>query len=293
MSIPTEIKALHQHLSDELDQQFEAEQALELAQSQAETALDEQQGFCQIGSLDAAGINTKALGKLEQELNMAADEDFADVDEMMRQASMSDTQELDLDSGLVPEGSMVITPSAVELVSEEQEPSADAQLTIGGGRAKGAWNWARGAGGGCIGGRASNTQIVKWSFWFKPTQNRFYSIKPRFVFNGYYIAQANDKWFNCKNAQVRISAMTNVYQFNWKGWRSEDLININRSNVRQNRRLDDSRYTNYPALLGRNDWVKVVCYVKLYVRAQGGGSYAKTDFSTGSNRLMVPYIVVN
>ena len=71
------------------------------------------------------------------------------------------------------------------------------------------------------------------------------------------------------------------------------MVNINSGNINLNKRLDDTRFTNYSTLLGRGDWAAIVCSVKLSVRAQGGGSYAKNDFSAGANKICVPYVVVS
>jgi len=174
-----------------------------------------------------------------------------------------------------------------------QSNDVSSQAVVGGGSCKNSWNWAKGSGYGCTGGVGSNTQIVTWGFWFRPTQSRFYSVKPKFVFNGYYIAKANDKWYNCKNTKVQVSMRTRVYQYNWKSLSSVDILNISSQNININKRLDDSRFTNYNALLGKNDWAYIQCSVKLYVRAQGSGSYAKNDFSVGANKVCVPYVIVS
>lgn len=301
MNIPNEIKDLHEKLLEELHVEGAIESAQSLADMQAENTKDTSQGFCQMSSLEAAGIDTKQLIELEQQLTQNDDQEFLLMDQNMEQESLGLALEhsLDLESSLLPENSLLLTPSYSQIIEDIQDTgeagteAVDVQAVIGGGNSKNMRNWARGSGGGCIGGRASNTQRARWIFWFKPGQSRFYAIKPRFDFNGYYIAKANDKWFNCKSTQVKITAMTNVYQYNWKGWHSVDMVNINSQNINQNRRLDDRRYTNYSALLGKGDWAAVVCDVKLYVRAQGGGSYAKNDFATGANKVSVPFVVVN
>ena len=269
---------------------------------QAESVKAQALGSCDLNSLDVAGLDTKALALLEHQTTEADDKEFAEMDELMVQQSASPLaeQELDLDSSFVPEGSSILTPSWSEAFSDSlehndlvQSSDIEAQPILGGGTCQNRWNWARGAGWGCTGGVGANTQIVKWGFWFKPSQSRFYSIRPRFVFNGYYIVKANDKWYNCKHTRLVVAMRTRVYQYNWKALSSVNILNINSQNINRNRRLDDARFTNYNALLGKNDWAYVECSVKLYVRAQGSGSYAKNDFSTGANKVCVPYVIVS
>lgn len=295
-----------EEMNQALIEKIQAEEHAEIALSQHDMY---QQGIqsqfecgCGEDTLELAGLNSKALHELEQKINQKDDEDFSATDIIMAEES-SNSQllpHLDVDSGFVPDGSQIITPSWTDTFSDDLDQNelahssdVSSQAVIGGGATKNVWNWAKGGGMGCVGGVGSNTQTVYWTFWFKPKASRFYSIKPRFQFNGYYIAKANDKWYNCKNTQVKISANTQVYQYNWKHKDGVNLVNINKGNVNINKRLDDSRFTNYSALLGKNDWAAVVCSARFYVRAQGGGSYAKNDFSTGANKVRVPYVIVS
>lgn len=302
MNKSNEIQTLHQQMIEQTRAETNAEMAQSAAQMQAESFKAQSLGTCDLKSLDLAGLDTKALAKLEQQTTEADDKEFAEMDELMSQQSASPmaTDMVDLETSLLPKGSHILTPSWSESFSDTlahnelvQSNEVDSQAVIGGGSCKNAWNWARGAGWGCSGGVGANTQIVKWGFWFKPTQSRFYSIKPRFVFNGFYIAKANDKWYNCKNTQLKVSMRTRVHQYNWKALSSVDILNINSQNININKRLDDARFTNYSTLLGKNDWAYIECSAKLYVRAQGAGSYAKNDFSAGANKVCVPYVIVS
>jgi len=302
MTISNNLKEMNQALIEKI----QAEEQAEIAQSQHAMY---QQGLqsqfecaCGEDTLALAGLNTKGLNEVEQKLNQKDDEDFVAMDAMMAQESSSPelVTDLDIDSGFAPKGAQILTPSWTDTFSDDlannelaQSTDLSAQPVIGGGVSKNVWNQARGSGWGCTGGVGQNTKTVYWTFWFKPSASRFYSIKPRFQFNGYYIAKANDKWYNCKNSQVKITANTQAYQYNWKHKDGINLVNINKGNVNINKRLDDSRFTNYSASFGKNDWAAVVCSVRFHVRAQGGGSYAKNDFSTGANRVQVPYVIVS
>jgi hypothetical protein len=301
MKTPNELQALHQQLIKEIREETNAEMAENMAEMQAESIKAQGLGSCDLNSLDLAGLDTKKLEKLERQTTEADDEEFAEMDRIMAQQSEGsfNNDELDLESSFLPEGGSLLTPSWSEVFSDNldqnelvQSNEIDSQAVVGGGSCKNSWNWARGSGWGCSGGTGSNTQIVKWGFWFYPTQSRFYSIKPRFLFNGYYIAKANDKWYNCKSTQLQVAMRTRVHQYNWKSLNSVNILNINSQHININKRLDDARFTNYNALLGKNDWAYIECSVKLYVKAQGSGSYAKNDFSTGANKVCVPYVIV-
>ena len=293
MNIPTEIQDLHQQLIAELQIENDAEMAQSMVDIQDDSNDASCQTSCNESSLSALGLDIDKLSAMEQQTCADDEQAFDALDQLMTEQSheLLDASELDLDSGFLPEDAQLITPSWSGEIAQDND--LNAQAVIGGGTCKNLRTHATGSGWGCTGGRATRWRKATWVFWFRPSQSRFYAIKPRFVFRGYYIAKANDKWYNCKNSQVKISAQTNVFQYNWKGLRSVNMVNINKDNVNLNRRLDDTRYTNYSALLGKNDWVAVVCSVKLYVRAQGGGSAAKVDFSTGANKVCVPHIIVS
>ena len=297
-----DLQTLHQQMIEQSKEETNAEMAQSRAEMQEESFKAQSCGTCDVKSLEIAGLDTKALAKLEEEVSSADDKDFADIDDLMTQQSASPMARdiVDVDTSLLPEGTQLLTPSWSETFSDTlannelvKSSDIDAQPVLGGGNCKNVWNWAKGAGWGCTGGVGANTQIVKWGFWFKPTQSRFYSIKPLFVFNGFYIAKANDKWYNCKHTRLQVAMRTRVYQYNWKPMSSTNILNINSQNININKRLDDARFTNYNALLGKNDWAYVEASVRLYVRAQGGGSYAKNDFSVGANKVCVPYVIVN
>lgn len=302
MSMSNDLHEMNQALISEI----QAQEQNEIAHSQHEMhrqGLQSQlEGNCCEDSLKLAGVDAKAVAELEEKVNEKDKQDYDAIETMMSEESYSEigsVQSSAIEPGIVPEGAQIITPSwhsgfsdTLEDNSMAKAADVSAQPVLGGGVEKNYWNWASGAGMGCVGGVGQNTQTATWVFWFRPTQSRFYTINPRFVFNGYYIAKANDKWYNCKNAKVRITAETQAYQYNWKHSDGVNLINISSGNININKRLDDVRYTNYSALLGKDDWAAVVCRVRLYVRAQGGGSYAKNDFSTGANKLAVPHVIV-
>lgn len=250
------------------------------------------------------GLSTDDLNTMFAERSAAGDKAFKAADDAMTRASESLPFEAalpDFAARSVPDGVSLLTPSWVAGFSTADEASTSAQasaavardILTGGGTAD-YWNWASGGGWGCLGsGVGQNQQWVDFGFWFKPPSSKFYSIQPLFRYRGFYILQADDGFFDCKNARTIISAWVNVYQYNWKGWNSVNVLDRSGDNINVNTRFDIDRSTYNSYLLGGGDWAWIQCTIGLYVRAQGGGSYAKNDFATGAaNYLSVPYVYV-
>ncbi len=206
--------------------------------------------------------------------------------------------ELDLSSAVAPKGSAVLRPSWSETFSEvapqTESLAADAQAVIPGGGYKKAYNWARGAGSGIAGtGVGENQTWVEFGAWYRPSENRFYSVVPHFRFRGFYIVKADDAWYDSKYARVVVSCWTNVYQYgNWKGWSTVNVLDVGRDNINVNQRFDADRHPYASYLLGA-DWAFVRCAIGLYTYARGGGSYALNDYNAGNaNYLGVPEIYI-
>lgn len=198
---------------------------------------------------------------------------------------------------MLPEGAQALRPSWVGAFSTHDDndklvasSAIKSQDILTGGGCKAYWNSASGGGWGCLGSGVGEIQTwVDFGFWFLPAQNRFYSVMPHFLFRGFYIVQADDGFWDCKNANTRLSVWTNCYQYNWKGWNHVDVLNVGGDNINVNDRFDVDRYPYSAFLLGANDWVWIQCTIGLYARAQGGGSYTKNDFASGNaNYLCVP-----
>ena len=295
-------------MQDALVAQITAERNSEMAESIAgrRKAESMSSGYCMqdTKALEAAGLKVSALEAIEMENEAKAEAELKDIRSKM-EASMPSQAMLEdsttIESAFLPGNALALTSNWSGLFSDDDmqdsltggsEISTQAVVT-GGGGCKNYWNWARGGGWGCTGGVGSNQQWAEWTFWFRPEASRFYTIRPHFQFRGFYIVRANDKWYNCKRARVLVSAWTNVYQYNWKGWNSVNVLDVNDDNINVNRRLDTDRHTHNSYLLGGGDWVAIRCTIGLYVRAQGSGSYAENNFSTGaSNRICVPHVHV-
>lgn len=156
------------------------------------------------------------------------------------------------------------------------------------------WTRATGAGSGIAGtGAGSFHAYVDWWFKFRPDTSRYYSHSIYVPFNGFYIARADDKWYNSKRARVSIGLSARGYQYNWKGTASTNRLSIDDDNVNVNRRFDGWQNFNYSSLLAA-DQAYLRVSLDLYVYARGGGSLAELNFATGdANKLGVPVVYVS
>lgn len=303
MNCTGNLKEMQQALAEEIAAERNSEMAANIA---ARNSVDASStGFCMqdTHALNAAGLKVSALEALELENEAKAEAELKDIRARMEASTPSQAMMEDntyLDSAFLPNNALSLTPNWTGHFSDNDAQDqlvggseVDTQAVVGGGTCKNYWNWARGGGWGCTGGVGSNQQWAEWTFWFKPAVSRFYTIRPLFQFRGFYIAKADDKWYNCKQSHVRVSAWTNVHQYNWKGWNHVNVLDVKDDNINVNRRFDANRYTHNSYLLGGGDWAAIRCTIGLYVRAQGSGSYAENNFSTGAaNKICVPFVQV-
>ncbi len=297
----TELFKLQEKITSQITEERNKEMAESIAAKRAEVAAAEKQYQNERKTLESLGLNISNLDALDLDLCAEADKELEEVKSQMEAYSQGPspvTTELDVDGSFLPEGAYMLRPSWTALFSDDDVQDKltggseiESQAIVSGGGCKNYRNWARGGGWGCTGGVGSNQLWAEWGFWFKPRTSRFYSVRPHFQFRGYYIVRANDKWYNCKKAQVRISAWTNVHQYNWKGWNHVNVLDVRDDNINVNRRFDTDRNTYSSYLLGAGDWAYIRCVIGLYVRAQGSGSYAENNFYTGhANKICVPYV---
>lgn len=289
---------LHKQMISMIIEERNQEMAASIAQKRLEAEMAQARLQEEIEAIEAAGLKISKLHALD--LAAREEEELASIEAQMAaesEESASTLQDLHVDTGLLPSGACLLTPSWAGAFSDDdvQDKLTEAsiitsQTYLKGGGCKNYYNWARGAGSGIAGSGVGRIQSwIDFGFWFRPPTSRFYSIRPCFRLRGYYIVKANDKWYNSKYARVKITTWVNVYQYNWKGWNSETILNVGDDNINVNKRFDVDRhmYTSY--LLGGGDWAYIRCTIGLYAYARGSGSYAKNDFATGNaNYLCVP-----
>lgn len=304
MDMKSELCQLQEMMARQIIDERRREMAESIAQKQAEAAIANKAYHEDIQAMEAAGIKFANLEALDLKAAAEAEINIQQITQKMD--SMSETpcstcMGLDIEKTFLPQGGMILTPAWVASFSDDdvqdsltETSEINAQTLLSGGGCQNKYVWAKGAGSGIAGTGVGKIQAwVDFGFWFKPPESRFYSIRPLFRFRGYYIVQANDKWYNSKFAKVVASIWVNVHQYNWKGWNNVDVLNVSDDNINVNRRFDDDRYMYTSYLLGKDDWAYIRCTMGLYAYARGSGSYAKLDFSTGNaNYLCVPHCYV-
>lgn len=295
------LNQLHEQITREITAEREHEMAESIATKQASAQAAEARYADAMTSIGSLGINTDKLGTIEGKFDTAIETETATLEAQMDQQSEMPMREADLDieSNFMPADAYALTPAWSAAFSDQIEgdqltgvssTAVGTQAVLTGGGCKNYMNWAKGAGSGLFGTGVGEIQSwVEFGFWFKPSASRFYTVRPRFQYRGYYIVKANDGFFTSKRARVVASAWTNVHQYNWKGWNHVNVLDKAGSNININKRLDTDRVTHNSFLLGGGDWAYIRCTIGLYAYARGGGSYAKNDFSTGSaNKVCVP-----
>ena len=253
-------------------------------------------------AFEASGLDLSKINTYRQERIAESEKRYKATEAKMIQDAKEKTEvdsPVDIQrSLLLPEGVLSLSPSWVAAFSSHDEKDTltaasvvKAQDMLTGGGCKDYSNWASGGGWGCLGSGVGEVQSwVDFGFWFRPTVNRFYSVMPHFKLRGFSIVQANDGFWDCKNASVKLSCWTNAWQYNnWKGWSNVDVYSKGGDNINTNERVDIDRYPYSSYLFGGTDWAFIKCTIGLHARAQGGGSHAKNDFATGgANYLCVP-----
>lgn len=300
----SQLKELHKNITQEIIAQRTQEmEKLKYARRDA-SKMAEQRAQKGLKTLGEVGIDVAKLEAINRDRYLEAEQRYkaveAQMEELSRQSSVA-AVDLGVETNFLPQDAHMLSPNWVAAFSSQDDQDdlagaslIEAQDLLTGGGCKDYYNWASGGGWGCLGsGVGENQSWIDFGFWFRPPVSKFYAVNPLFRFRGFYIVQADDGFWDCKSAQVRVSAWTNVYQYNWKGWNHVDVLDVSGDNINVNNRFDTDRYTYNSYLLGGGDWAWIQCTIGLYTRAQGGGSFAKNDFATGdANYICVPYCYV-
>ena len=287
---------------DQMVMNIQAERALEFsqaaAQRQALAARGEEREASTRKAMKAMGLDFSKLDALGAAEEDGQEQRIQALRAQLQIGAQGPAGHLNPASAVAPKGSVVLRPSWSETFSDAspltESLELSAEAVIPGGGYKKYWNRASGAGSGNFGtGAGSNQTWVEFGAWYRPSENRFYSVVPHFQFRGFYIVRSDDGWFTSKEARIVVSCWTNVYQYgNWKGWNSVNVLDVGNDNIDVNQRFDADRYPYSSFLLGA-DWAFVRCTIGLHAYARGSGAYALNDYNAGNaNYLGVPEISI-
>ncbi len=297
-----DIKTLHQQIIKEIADERTKEMAEFVAAKRRYNEGAAKRLTQGLEQLKSVGIDPGKFNALHQALDAdranelkAIKAKYAADSNLPKSVAPEDTQHIALDAAIVarPIASLPPAYAAVFSTKDQQDKLAGGTGTdVPNPNIIDAWDWASGAGTGWFGSGAGSYQVwAEWGFWYNPPENKFYSIVPHNVFRGFYIVRSDDGFFTSKYARAVVSIWTNVWQYNWKGWNTVNVLDVGSDNIDTNQRFDNDRHTYNAALLGGGDWAYIRNVVGLYVYARGGGSYAELNFATGAaNYLACPHV---
>lgn len=291
--IQKQLQALVRQVRADSDRENEQRnQALKAAEergaARAEAARDQ---FLRIGlsendleaDADTASERQRDIAALTQKLSQAAPSSDLDLSRINLPAATTESVQV-----VSPLFSSVLSSPMAQTDALADAPASDWYYNN---VEQNPWVWAQGSGWW---GEASTSIEVDFWYYFVPSAFRFYGINPYTTYRGFYIVQSDDKWYTSEAARAVLSNSVNVYQYNWKGWDSIDLLNVSGDNINVNSRFDDTRNHYYSALLAAGDGAWILNRVRLYVYARGGSAYSKLDFGTGAgNYIVAPYVYVS
>lgn len=129
-------------------------------------------------------------------------------------------------------------------------------------------------------------------FAFTPATTANYEMTAVFAFHGFYILRSDDSWYNCRNAQVKLTVWMDAYQYVDIGWKSfPALIDRDESNVEEVTTYDRTHFLDYTTVLKAGDPVIVTVKGVLHAGARGGGAYAELNFEAGTANYIEPLLL--
>jgi hypothetical protein len=299
------LEETHQRLTSEIAEEREREMKEFVAENAEVHAREEQHLANGRKQATAAGIDVAKMesyyktltGQRDKELD-AIKKKYAASSNEPKVIAPQDFRAMALDAALQPGVEGRFLPPAwagiYSTKSRENELAGGTGTDVPNYTVVDAWDWASGAGWGWGGSGAGSYQVwVDWGYWFMPSVSKFYGITTHDRFRGYYIVRSFDDWWISAHSRVVVSMWTNVWQYNWKGWASNNVLDVGADNIDTNSRFDQDLQLYSTALLAGGDWAFVRSTIGLYVYARAGGSYSELNFANGSaNYLAAPYVSI-
>jgi hypothetical protein len=128
------------------------------------------------------------------------------------------------------------------------------------------------------------------SFAFVPATTASYGMTAILAFHGFYVLRSDDSWWNCRHAEVKLTARMNVNQYVDIGWQDfPALVDRNESNDEEVTTYDRTKFFDYtPVVLKAGDPVVVTVNGTVHAFARGSGAFAELNFNDGTANYIQP-----
>lgn len=299
-----DVQETHARLTQEINEEREREMKAFVAAQRREREHADARAGVTMKRMAGIGIDfdkLQAFGK-EQAKERAKELDevkklYAAKPEEPKVFSPVDFRDAAVEAALLPREGRILPPAWAAVYSTKDTANKHAGGTgtdVFNYTVLDAWDWASGGGWGWGGSGAGSYQVwADWGYWYFVPETRFYGITTHDTFRGYYIVRAFDDWWISAYSRAVVSMWTNVWQYNWKGWSSVNVLDIGGDNVNTTNRFDTDRHFYSGALLAGGDWAFIRSTIGLYVYARADGSYSELNFAIGSaNYLAAPHVHV-
>jgi hypothetical protein len=300
--MPSNVEELHKRIVSEINETREKEmrdfvaekrERVQKADKEAEQELDRQrESGLDVDKLKAAH---EEKGKQRKRELDEIKKKYAAKEEEPKIIAPEDFRARALDAAIAPSEARSLPPAYAAVFSSKDPNDKRAGGTgtdVFNYNIIDAWAWASGSGWGWYGSGAGEYRVLaEWGYWYWVPTTKFYGVTTHNTFRGFYIVRAFDDWWISAYSRGVASIGVDVWQYNWKGLSTINVLDVGGANINVNQRLDTDRHHYYSALLAGGDWAYVRNYVELYVYARAGGSYTELNFATGAaNYLAAPHV---
>lgn len=129
-------------------------------------------------------------------------------------------------------------------------------------------------------------------FTFIPATTGKYDLTAVMAFHGFYVLVADDSFWNCRFARVKLTAQMNVHQYvdtQWKDFPS--LLELEKDNVSEVTNFDRTFFFDCTAELHAGDPVIVTVKGVVEAFSHGGYTYAELNFEAGTANYIEPVLL--
>jgi hypothetical protein len=300
--MPTSVEELHKRIVTEINETREKEMRDFVSEKRERVQKADKEAEEELQRQKDAGLDVDKLKANHEERSKARKRELDEIkkkyaakEEEAKIIAPEDFRARALDAAIAPSEARSLPPAYAAVFS-----SKDPQDKRSGGTGTDvfnynildSWAWASGAGWGWYGSGAGEYRVTaEWGYWYWVPTTKFYGVTTHNTFRGFYITRAFDDWWISAYSRGVVSIGVDVWQYNWKGLSTINVLDVGGANINVNQRFDTDRHHYYSALLAGGDWAYVRDYVELYVYARAGGSYSELNFATGAaNYLAAPHV---